>query len=278
MAVDFADIESLHPRHGEQLVAQIDAEDMGAQRLDLGGQRAVAAAEIENALAGLGAEHAEYRTGKLLHEAAVLGIVGGRPALHRLGRRACLRPCASLGLPRLVIQRRLHGARAKRRAGRTIGFVSAGEVRPMRLLPGPRRVALLGSAAHRRCDAARHATPAGFVTARRDRGRSPSGARRLVRDSRCCRGRPRPRARPFRQVYRRVPMVLPVHQAKSSVKIPICVFDACCCAGTMASRARGCPGRRLVRRDPCLFGDIEGGSGVLVARQGGSPRAGSVGT
>ena len=95
VAVDLADVEPLHARHGEQLVAQIDAEDVRAERLDLGRERAVAAAEIEDALAGLGAKHAEYGTGKLLHEAAVLGVVGRRPALHRLRRR---------GIRRLVLR------------------------------------------------------------------------------------------------------------------------------------------------------------------------------
>ncbi len=43
--------EPLHLGSRQQLVAQIDAEHVGAGRLDLGGQRAVAAAEIEDALA-----------------------------------------------------------------------------------------------------------------------------------------------------------------------------------------------------------------------------------
>ncbi len=87
MAVHFADIEALHPRDGQQLIAEIDAENIGAGCLDLGGQRAVAAAKIENPFARLGAEHAEHRSGQLLHEAAVPRIVGGRPALHGLRRR-----------------------------------------------------------------------------------------------------------------------------------------------------------------------------------------------
>ena len=118
VTVDLADVEALHARDRQQLVAQIDAEHVGAQRLDLGGERAVAAAEIENALAGPGAEHAEYRARQFLHEAAVTGIVGRRPALDRLRRRGIDTRLASFRLPRLVIQRRLGGARAQRRAGR----------------------------------------------------------------------------------------------------------------------------------------------------------------
>jgi len=44
MAVHLPDVEPLHARHGEQLVAQIDAKDVGARSLDLCRQRAVAAA------------------------------------------------------------------------------------------------------------------------------------------------------------------------------------------------------------------------------------------
>src|SRR3990172_1241290 len=87
MAVDLADVEALHPRDGEQLVTQVDAENVGAGRFDLRRERAVAAAKIEDALAGLGAKHAEHSPGKLLHEAAVLRVVRSRPALNRLGRR-----------------------------------------------------------------------------------------------------------------------------------------------------------------------------------------------
>ena len=168
MAVDLADSEALHPRDGEQLVAEIDAEHIGARCLDLGGQRAIAAAKIENPFARLGAEHAEHRSGQLLHEAAVPRIVGGGPALHGLRRRGVeKRVPASFRLPRLVIQRRLRGARAQRRAGRTIGLVGAGEIGAMRLLPGARPYSPRASAARRRCDAARHAMPAESATARR---------------------------------------------------------------------------------------------------------------
>src|SRR5262249_19141248 len=57
MAVHFADGEPLHARNREQLVAQIDAKHIGAGRLDLFRQRAVAAAKIENSLASLRREH-----------------------------------------------------------------------------------------------------------------------------------------------------------------------------------------------------------------------------
>ena len=87
MAVELADLEALHARHGEQLVAEIDAEHVGAGGLDLGGERAVAAAEIENALARSWRRAWRTRPGQLLHETAVARIVGGRPALHGLGRR-----------------------------------------------------------------------------------------------------------------------------------------------------------------------------------------------
>ena len=51
MAVELADPQAFHARHREQLVAEIDAEHVGAGGLDLGGERPVAAAEIEDALA-----------------------------------------------------------------------------------------------------------------------------------------------------------------------------------------------------------------------------------
>ena len=91
VAVDLADIEPLHARHGQEFVAQIDADDIGAESLDLCRQRTVAAAEIEDPLPGLGAEQTEYRAGELLHEAAILGVVGRRPALHRRGQRGIAR-------------------------------------------------------------------------------------------------------------------------------------------------------------------------------------------
>ena len=86
VTVKLADRKPLHAGDGQQLLAQIDAEDIGANRPDLRRQCAVAAAQIEDAFAGLRGEHAEDGAGELVHEAAVLGVVGRRPALHRLGR------------------------------------------------------------------------------------------------------------------------------------------------------------------------------------------------
>jgi len=82
--VHFADGEPLHARNCEQLVAQIDAKHIGAGRLDLFRQRAVAAAKIENALAWLRHEHGEYGARHLLNEAPVLCIIRCRPALNGL--------------------------------------------------------------------------------------------------------------------------------------------------------------------------------------------------
>src|SRR4029079_9361816 len=62
MAVHFADSEALHPRDGQQLIAEINAESIAAGYLDRGDQRAVAAAKIENPFARLGAEHAKHRS------------------------------------------------------------------------------------------------------------------------------------------------------------------------------------------------------------------------
>jgi hypothetical protein len=86
MAVKLAHREPLHARDSEQLLAQIDAEDVGAERPDFRRERAVAAAKIEDALSGLRREHVEDGAGKLLYEAPVLGVIRRRPALHRLRR------------------------------------------------------------------------------------------------------------------------------------------------------------------------------------------------
>jgi hypothetical protein len=87
MTVKLADGEPLHLGSRQQFLAQIDAEHVGAGRLDLGGQRAVAAAEVEDTLARPWRQHGEDGTGHLLHEAAVACIVGRRPALDGLRRR-----------------------------------------------------------------------------------------------------------------------------------------------------------------------------------------------
>ena len=86
MAVELADAQAFHARHREQLVAEIDAEHVGARGLDLGGERPVAATKIEDALAGSRLEHGEDGAGKLLHETPVPRIIGRRPTLHGLGR------------------------------------------------------------------------------------------------------------------------------------------------------------------------------------------------
>jgi len=92
MAVDFADSEAFHPRHREQLIAQVDAENVGAGGLDFGSEHAVAAAKIEDALAGLGTKHPEHGARQLLHEAAVPRIVGRRPTLNGLRQRCVEKP------------------------------------------------------------------------------------------------------------------------------------------------------------------------------------------
>jgi hypothetical protein len=75
MSVNLADSEPLHARNREQLVAQIDAKDVGAGSLDLRRQRAIAAAEIQDALARPWRKHGEYGASKLLNEAPVPRVV-----------------------------------------------------------------------------------------------------------------------------------------------------------------------------------------------------------
>ena len=77
--------KSARTRRGEQLFAEIDAEHISAGRRDLGGEHAMAAAEIEDALAFCGREHGEDGTGKVGDKTAVRRIVVGRPALHGFG-------------------------------------------------------------------------------------------------------------------------------------------------------------------------------------------------
>src|SRR5262245_52071469 len=71
MPVNLAHGEPLHARDSEQFLAQIDAKNIGAERPDLRRERAVATAEIEDALSGLRLKHTEDSAGKLLHEATV---------------------------------------------------------------------------------------------------------------------------------------------------------------------------------------------------------------
>ena len=61
VSVELADRKTLHARDSKQLIAQIDAKYTGSRRLDLGGERAVPAAEIEDALARTWAKHGEDR-------------------------------------------------------------------------------------------------------------------------------------------------------------------------------------------------------------------------
>jgi hypothetical protein len=91
VAVGLADVEAFHACHGKQLVREIDAEHVGSRGLDLRGQRSITAAKVENALAGLRREHGEDGARQILHEAPVLRIVGGRPALNGNGRRGVRR-------------------------------------------------------------------------------------------------------------------------------------------------------------------------------------------
>jgi hypothetical protein len=74
MAVKLAHREPLHARDSEQLLAQIDAEDVGAERPDFRRERAVAAAKIEDALGRLRREHGEDGACELLNEAPVSRI------------------------------------------------------------------------------------------------------------------------------------------------------------------------------------------------------------
>ena len=64
MAVDLADLEAPWRGDGKQLLAQIDPQHIGAIGGDRFRQHAVAAAEVENALA-LRGEHDRRRAGKL---------------------------------------------------------------------------------------------------------------------------------------------------------------------------------------------------------------------
>ena len=87
MAVADPGIESQRPGRRHLLRTGIDTEDMPAARRDRGGQRPVAAAEIENIVVGSGCEHLDQRSGQIGHEAAVLGVADGIPSLRLRGIR-----------------------------------------------------------------------------------------------------------------------------------------------------------------------------------------------
>jgi len=75
--------------------AGVDAEDVAAEGLELGGEDAVTAAEIEDAFAGLRGEEIEDGSAEVGDEAGVAGVGFGVPGLGHFvslleGRRAAL--------------------------------------------------------------------------------------------------------------------------------------------------------------------------------------------
>ena len=87
MAVADPRIESQRPGRGHLFQTGIHSEDTPASRRDRGGQRPVAATEIEDVIVGSGGEHLDQRSRQIGHEAAVLGVAGGIPALRLRGIR-----------------------------------------------------------------------------------------------------------------------------------------------------------------------------------------------
>jgi hypothetical protein len=87
MAVDLLHLEALGGSSFKQLLAQIGAKHVGAARCDLLRQHAIAAAEVEDALALPRREQIEHRAGKIGDETPFHGVIVGLPALHRLRRR-----------------------------------------------------------------------------------------------------------------------------------------------------------------------------------------------
>jgi hypothetical protein len=79
------DSEAARARRSQEVFAQIDAQHVGGGGRDLGGEHAMAAAEIENALAFPRVEHGEHVAGEIGDETPIAGIVVGGPALHRHG-------------------------------------------------------------------------------------------------------------------------------------------------------------------------------------------------
>jgi hypothetical protein len=76
-------VEPLRLGRGDHVGRGIDRDDCGAGGGELRGQHAVAAAEIENALAGLGREQLDDRRAKGRHKMRGLGITLRRPMLLR---------------------------------------------------------------------------------------------------------------------------------------------------------------------------------------------------
>jgi hypothetical protein len=89
MAVDPLHLEALAGGDGKQLLAQIGPKHIGAVGGDRFSQHAVAATEVENALAVARREEIDHGTGKLRDEAPLHGIVVGLPALDRFWRGHC---------------------------------------------------------------------------------------------------------------------------------------------------------------------------------------------
>ena len=79
------DLQTAGAGGGDHGGGGIEAGDEGAGGGELLGEGAVAAAEVEDALAGLWREEIEDGAGKVRHEAAVGGIVGGVPDLSPWG-------------------------------------------------------------------------------------------------------------------------------------------------------------------------------------------------
>ena len=72
-------VEPLGPRRADHAQAIVDPDDIGAGLLDLEGQRAVAAADIEDMLARLRVEQVERRLPQRRHEPADASIIGRVP-------------------------------------------------------------------------------------------------------------------------------------------------------------------------------------------------------
>ena len=81
LAARDAAIEAARARARDLLGARVDADDLAAEGDELLGERAVAAAEVEDALAGARRQQLDDRHAEVAHEAGVLLVALGTPAL-----------------------------------------------------------------------------------------------------------------------------------------------------------------------------------------------------
>jgi hypothetical protein len=79
--VHYAGVQAKFLGGGDLLSAGIDTDDTAAQRRELGSEHAVAAPEIQDALAGARGEQINYRRAKVGNKAGVAGVAVRIPSL-----------------------------------------------------------------------------------------------------------------------------------------------------------------------------------------------------